>query len=137
MLVYEILVCEFMSLCVDEDMGLFGCLFVCPCVGMSTYSWPTAPSFHMPLRPPPVVGERGREWLSCSFCYRFVGMCSILLRNVVTIFVLRNPRRVVNKLGFPLVYPYYEVVALFKVASFKVLGEDNPLNWVVKIITYL
>ena len=96
----------FLEMWTCTDKGSFGCLFACWCVGMSTYSWPTAPSFHKPLRPPPLVGERGRGCLSCSFCYHFSRMCSILLRNVVTIFVLRNPRRVVNKLGFPLVYPY-------------------------------
>ena len=74
---------------------------------------------------------------SILFVTSFAKYVRFLLRDVVTIFVLRNPRRVVNKLGFPLVYPYYEVVALFKVASFKVLREDNPLNRVGKIIIYL
>ena len=67
----------FLEMWTCTDKGLFGCLFVCQCVGMSTYSWPTAPSFHKPLRPPPLVG-RGEECvLFYSFCYQFCKMCSV------------------------------------------------------------
>ena len=80
MLVYEILVCEFMSLCVDEDMGLWLCtnvvlrvyedvglcryvfvwLLVCLLVrwhvGLQTAYRPLVPQEHSPLS---LDGERG------------------------------------------------------------------------------
>ena len=108
----RIWVCDFMrtwfygvtKMWVCAEMGLFGCLFVCQCVGMSTCSWLTAPSFHKPLRPPPLVGERGREWLPCSFYYHFARICSILLRNFITILVCFNPFGVVYQFCFGFIH---------------------------------
>ena len=59
----------FLEMWTCTDKGSFGCLFACWCVGMSAYSWPTAPSFHMPLRPPLPWWESGEE----SICFvRFI-----------------------------------------------------------------
>ena len=94
----------FLEMWTCTDKGSFGCLFACWCVGMSAYSWPTAPSFHMPLRPPPLVGERGREHLFCPFYYHFARICSILLRNFITILVCFNPFGVVYQFCFGFIH---------------------------------
>ena len=50
--------------------------------------------------------EGRKVFYSILFVTSFAKYVRFLLSNVVPKFVLRNPRRVVNKLGFPLVYPY-------------------------------
>lgn len=98
MLVYEILVCEFMSLCVDEDMGLWLyanvvlrvyedvglcryvfvwlliCLLVRWHVNLQSAYCPLVPQEHSP----PLLVERGEESvLFYSFCYQFCKICSV------------------------------------------------------------
>ena len=113
MLVYEILVCEFMSLCVDEDMGLWLCtnvvLRVSGDVGLCRYVFVwllvcLLARRHVNLQlaycPPrstrtltPLSWWReGREvFYSILFVTSFAKYVRFLLSNVVPKFVLRNP----------------------------------------------
>lgn len=67
----------FLELWTCTDMGLFGCLFACSCVGMSAYCLLTAPLVPQEHSPPLLV-ERGEESVSFyPFCYQFCKICSV------------------------------------------------------------